>query len=85
MCLLVPTDQPKFRLLRYLPNSGALDAPEGHAELIFDDVDVPIDNVIGGEGVMQLLLKWTLIINRVKVVVLQSLQVDLGLVVYTTA
>jgi len=48
--VLVPKDTPGLRLVRPLTTLGYDDAPLGHAELVFKDVRVPLDNVLLGEG-----------------------------------
>jgi acyl-CoA dehydrogenase len=48
--VLVPKETPGLTLVRPLTTLGYDDAPLGHAELLFDDVRVPLDNVLLGEG-----------------------------------
>lgn len=48
--ILVPVATPGVTLRRALTVFGADDAPHGHAEVTFDDVRVPADNMLLGEG-----------------------------------
>jgi acyl-CoA dehydrogenase len=47
--VLVPLDTPGLANLRSLPVFGYQDN-EGHCELVFDDVRVPVDHLLGAEG-----------------------------------
>jgi len=48
--VLVPKGTPGLELIRPLTTLGYDDAPLGHAELVFSDVRVPLENVLLGEG-----------------------------------
>ena len=48
--ILVPTNTPGFRIERMLTVFGYDERPIGHAEVVLDNVRVPVENLIAGEG-----------------------------------
>src|SRR5439155_26359266 len=48
--ILVPTATPGLKIRRFLPIFGLNEAPHGHMEILYDNVRVPVDNMLLGEG-----------------------------------
>ena len=48
--ILVPLDTPGITIKRMLSVYGYDDAPHGHAEVLFENVRVPVDSMLLGEG-----------------------------------
>jgi len=48
--VIVPADAKGIRIARPLTVFGYDDAPHGHVEMYFEDVHVPVDNILLGEG-----------------------------------
>ena len=48
--IIVPVDTPGFRIARMLSVFGYDELPIGHAEVVLENVRVPVGNLIAGEG-----------------------------------
>jgi acyl-CoA dehydrogenase len=48
--VIVPVDSPGVRIVRMLPVFGFTDAPHGHGEVAFENVRIPVENMLLGPG-----------------------------------
>jgi len=48
--VLVPIDSPGLKIVRMIPVFGHVGEPHGHGEILFEDVRVPLANIVAGPG-----------------------------------
>lgn len=48
--IIIPMDAPGVQLVRPLEVLGAMHSPQGHGEVLLENVRVPVDNMLLGEG-----------------------------------
>ena len=48
--IIVPMDTPGLTVVRPLTVLGNFDSPEGHAEILLENVRVPVENILLGQG-----------------------------------
>ena len=48
--VIIPKDAPGMKVERFLSVFGYYDEPYGHAEVTFNNVRVPLENIVGGPG-----------------------------------
>lgn len=48
--IVIPMDTPGIKVMRSLSVFGYDDAPHGHGDVVFDNVRLPLENILLGEG-----------------------------------